>query len=69
MTENQGQLNTGNLPVGHVLIQQRVAGGQELEIIVWYMVYCSRRIHLKNDQKHGLGQIELKACSWRTGRV
>ena len=51
-----------------MLIQQRVTARQEL-IIVWCMVYCPRWIHLENDQKDRLGQIELKTCCWRTVRM
>lgn len=51
-----------------MLIQQRVTCRQEL-IIAWRMVDCPRWIHLKNEQKHRLGQIELEACGWRAARV
>src|ERR1700722_17666857 len=54
-----------NLPVGHVLIQQRMATWQEL-IIARHMVYYCCWIHLEEDPKHGLGHIELKTCSGRT---
>ncbi len=46
--------------VGHVLIQQCMTGRQELKV-VRPMLFRRGRIHLQDDQKHRLRQIELKA--------
>src|SRR6516164_8135452 len=60
--------NSNRLPVDHILVQDCIAGRQELEIIRCMVPY-SERFHSEDELKHRLGEIELETNRRRAVRV